>query len=113
MGIRSIMWATAALGVFAIAHADAAAAAPKHRMAHRRPASAWRMTAPPLTVQRRSFLDPGDNAPVGSLTEYVWGPMLPTNIDPTLSGGTSGRYGASILPSIGLPPGRPGPLVDF
>jgi hypothetical protein len=69
-------------------------------------------TAPPLTIQRRSFLDPGPIAPVGSRNRYVQ--SITTLAVPVYAEiGVPGRFGYDVLPRRFDPPGRPQPLFEF
>lgn len=68
-------------------------------------------SAPPLTVQRRSFLDPGKVAPIGSRNRYV---QQITQIErPVYSYIGPGGFGYETLPRRFDPPGRPQPLFEF
>jgi hypothetical protein len=87
----------------------AASAAPKHRIHRRTPAVTY--AAPPLTVQRRSYLDPGNVVPVGSLNQYVWVPATQTDLYET--GGLAWHYGEGALPGPFTAPGRPQPIGEF
>ena len=79
----------------------------------RHSAAAPLVTAPPLTVRPRSFLDPGVNAPVGSgPPQYVWVIDRPRN-DLSDEGGQAWRYGGQTLPGPFTAPGRPEPIADF
>ena len=66
---------------------------------------------PPLTVNRRSFLDPGPVVPVGSMSNYV--------TQNTIFGRTADQYflksqfGNEVLPAPLEVPGRPQPIVEF
>ncbi|MDB5642662.1 MAG: uncharacterized protein JWN07_1979 [Hyphomicrobiales bacterium] len=74
--------------------------------------SRLRESAPPLTIQRRSFLDPGPVAPVGSRNRYVQ--SITTMAVPVYAEiGVPGRFGYDTLPRRFDPPGRPQPLVEF
>ena len=65
-----------------------------------------REAAPPLTIQRRSFLDPGPVAPVGSQNRYVQ--SITTLAVPMYAEiGVPGRFGYDTLPRRFDPPGRP------
>ena len=102
------------LGAGAALAPAAAAAAPRHharivRVRVRAPAA---YEAPPLTVRPRSYLDPGDVVPEGSLNQYVWLPNRPNNDLPD-TGGLAWRYGAGTLPGPFTAPGRPVNLLDY
>lgn len=67
--------------------------------------------APPLTIQRRSFLDPGPVVPVGSMSNYV---AAGTSLNvPVYNMSQPGAFGRETLPRRFDPPGRPQPLVEF
>ena len=67
---------------------------------------------PPLTIQRRSFLDPGPVVPVGSRDRYVQ--SITTLAVPVYAElGVPGRFGYETLPRRFDPPGRPQPLFEF
>ena len=78
---------------------------------HPRVAEQYNDERPPLTVNRRSFLDPGPVAPVGSMSNYVTAS--------TVFGQTPDRYflksqfGNEVLPAPLEVPGRPEPIVQF
>ena len=66
---------------------------------------------PPLTVNRRSFLDPGPVVPVGSMSNYVTAS--------TVFGQTPDQYflksqfGNEVRPAPLEVPGRPQPIIEF
>jgi hypothetical protein len=66
---------------------------------------------PPLTVNKRSFLDPGPVVPVGSMSNYVTASTI-FNRTPDQVGHRS-LYGNESLPWPLEIPGRPSPLVEF
>ncbi|HUZ67090.1 MAG TPA: hypothetical protein VMU56_05440 [Beijerinckiaceae bacterium] len=68
-------------------------------------------TAPPLTVHRRSYLDPGVMAPVGSENSYVWAVTQPRQ-DMMEQGFGRSKFGNETLPGQFLP-GRPEALIEF
>jgi hypothetical protein len=71
-----------------------------------------RETAPPLTIQRRSFLDPGVVAPVGSRNRYVQ--SITTLAVPVYAEiNVPGHFGYDVLPRRFDPPGRPQPIFEF
>jgi hypothetical protein len=68
--------------------------------------------APPLTIQRRSFLDPGPVVAVGSLNRHVQ--AITTLAVPAYAEiGVPGRFGYDTLPRRFDPPGRPQPMFTF
>jgi hypothetical protein len=67
--------------------------------------------APPITVKRRSFLDPGPVVPVGSMSNYV-------NVSTVLSRTEDQTFKRSYFGNEALPapleiPARAAPLVVF
>jgi hypothetical protein len=66
---------------------------------------------PPLTVNRRSFLDPGPAVPVGSMSNYVTANTI-FNRTPDQNFARS-KFGNETLPWPLEVPGRPSPLVEF
>ena len=104
----SIVLATAA---FAALTATASAQTTKHRHHHPQVARHYVDERPPLTVNQRSFLDPGPVVPVGSMSNYVT-----TN---TIFARTADQYflksqfGNEVLPAPLEVPGRPQPIYEF
>lgn len=94
--IRAVVlsFAAAAATTFAIAEAHAQA----------------RREAPPLTIQRRSFLDSGKVVPRDSLRNYV---TMDTYYRKPVYDNLRGVYGLETLPRPLDPPGRPSPLFQF
>jgi hypothetical protein len=72
---------------------------------------ARRPLAPPLTIQRRSFLDPGPIVPVGSMSNYMTANTI-LNL-PIYATYAPDAFGRSVLPRRFDPPGRPQPLFEF
>lgn len=69
-------------------------------------------SAPTLTIQRRSFLDPGPVVAVGSLNRHVQ--AITTLAVPAYAEiGVPGRFGYDTLPRRFDPPGRPQPVFTF
>jgi hypothetical protein len=68
--------------------------------------------APPLTIQRRSFLDPGVVAPVGSRSRYVQA-ITSLAVPVYADIGVGHGFGYETLPRRFDPPGRPQPLYEF
>jgi hypothetical protein len=66
---------------------------------------------PPLTVNKRSFLDPGPVVPVGSMSNYVTANTI-FNRTPDQVAHRS-LYGNEALPWPLEVPGRPSPIVEF
>ena len=66
---------------------------------------------PPLTVNRRSFLDPGPVAPVGTMNNYVAAStVFNRTTDQTF---LRSQFGNELLPAPLQVPGRSGPIVQF
>ena len=84
--MRTLLKYTVALSCLAgLASIDAAVAKPRHP--HRGAVYAhhnalYAHSRPPLVVERRSFLDPGTQVPVGSTNQYVWQPAYDWGNDP-------------------------------
>ncbi|MGH6852036.1 MAG: hypothetical protein ACREDJ_02330 [Methylocella sp.] len=104
----SIVLAAAALAAFT-AGANAQTK-PHHR---HRPQVAQRYPGerPPLTVNRRSFLDPGPVVPVGSMSNYVTANTI-FNRTPDQVFDKS-AFGNELLPAPLEIPARAGPLIQF
>ena len=104
----SIILAAAALAAFT-ASANAQTK-PRHR--HRQQvAERYYDERPPLTVNRRSFLDPGPAVPVGSMSNYVTANTI-FNRTPDQVFDKS-AFGNEVLPWPLEVPGRPQPVVEF
>lgn len=92
--------------------ADAASAQTRARRPVRVVETAIVPVAPPLTIQRRSFLDPGPVVPVGSRSRYVQ--AITTLAVPVWAEVGAGKgFGYETLPRRFDPPGRPEPLFVF
>ncbi|MGB6176888.1 MAG: hypothetical protein WBF43_11275 [Methylocella sp.] len=104
----SIVLAAAALAAF-----TAAANAQAKPRARHRPQVAERYYGerPPLTVNRRSFLDPGPVVPVGSMSNYVTANTI-FNLRPDQVFNKS-AFGTELLPRPLEIPARAGPLIEF
>ena len=95
---------------FAALSATASAETTRHRH-HPRVAKQYNDERRPLTVNRRSFLDPGPVVPVGSMSNYV--------TQNTIFGRTAdqnflkSQFGNEVLPAPLEVPGRPQPIVEF
>jgi hypothetical protein len=98
-----------AAAVFAALTVTASAQTMRHH--HPRVAEQYNDERPPLTVNRRSFLDPGPVVPVGSMSNYVTAS--------TVFGQTPDQYflksqfGNEVLPAPLEVPGRQEPIVQF
>jgi hypothetical protein len=68
--------------------------------------------APPLTVQRRSFLDSGTVVPVGASHNYVTSQTGPA-YNPMEEGFGRSKFGNETLPRRFDTPGRQGPVFGF
>jgi hypothetical protein len=104
----SIVLAAAALAAFT-ASANAQTK-PRHRH-HPRVAERYNDERPPLTVNRRSFLDPGPAVPVGSMSNYVTANTI-FNLTPDQVFARS-AFGNELLPRPLEIPARAGPLIEF
>ena len=65
---------------------------------------------PPLTVQKRSFLDMGAVVPVDSMQNYV---LIGTKLNEPVYYNQRGLLGLETLPQRFEVPGRPRPLFEF
>jgi hypothetical protein len=66
---------------------------------------------PPLTVSKRSFLDPGPVVPVGSMSNYV---TMNTVFHQTPDQNfLRSAFGNEVLPGPFSVPGRPSPVLEF
>ena len=105
-----VPWIVLAAAAFAALTAPASATATRHHH-HPRVVQQYYDERPPLTVNKRSFLDPGPVVPVGSMSNYVT-----TN---TIFARTADQYflksqfGNEVLPAPLEVPGRPQPVVEF
>ncbi len=103
--------------LIALAFAAAALAAPatasakvKQRLHHRVVHFTFHDPRPPLTVNRRSWLDPGPVVPQGNMQHYV---EANTTLNLTPDQMFTSKFGNDILPGRFDPPGRPVPVVEF
>jgi hypothetical protein len=103
----SIVLAAAALAAFT-ASANAQTK-PRHR--HRQQVAERYDERPPLTVNRRSFLDPGPAVPVGSMSNYVTANTIFTRTPDQIFARSS--FGNDRLPQPLEVPGRPQPVIEF
>jgi hypothetical protein len=104
----SIVLAVAALtGLAASANAQTK---PRHH--HRQQvAERYYDERPPLTVNRRSFLDPGPAVPVGSMSNYVTANTIFNRTPDQIFARSS--FGNDRLPQPLEVPGRPSPVFEF
>ena len=104
----SIVLAAAALAAFT-ASANAQSK-PSHH--HRQPvAERYNDERPPLTVNRRSFLDPGPAVPVGSMSNYVTANTIFNRTPDQIFARSA--FGNDRLPQPLEIPARAGPLIEF
>jgi hypothetical protein len=104
----SIVLAAAALA--ALTASANAQTKPRHR--HRQQvAERYYDERPPLTVNRRSFLDPGPAVPVGSMSNYVTANTIFNRTPDQIFARSS--FGNDRLPQPLEVPGRPQPVVEF
>lgn len=101
------------LAALALTVAAASAETPANRHSQRKKpiTPVYYDEQPPLTVNKRSFLDPGPVVPVGSMSNYVTANTI-FNRTPDQTFARS-KYGNEELPWPLEVPGRPGPIVEF
>jgi hypothetical protein len=97
------------LGALTLPVGPATAQNVAHR--HKIVRSFYPLERPPLTVNRRSFLDPGPVVPVGSLSNYVTANTI-FNRTPDQVFNRS-HFGNELLPAPLEVPGRPSPILEF
>ena len=97
----------AALAAFTAA---ANAQTTRHRH-HTRVAEPYNDERPPLTVNRRSFLDPGPAVPVGSMSNYVTANTIFNRTPDQIFARSS--FGNDRLPQPLEVLGRPSPVFEF
>ncbi|MGH6823337.1 MAG: hypothetical protein ACRECP_04045 [Methylocella sp.] len=105
---------TVSIVLAAAALAALTAAANAQTTRHRHPprvAERYYDERPPLTVNRRSFLDPGPAVPVGSMSNYVTANTI-FNRTPDQIFARS-QFGNDRLPQPLEIPARAGPLIEF
>ncbi len=109
--------ALTASGAMALAGTSGALASPKHHhhythyVHHYAPAQVYSSDEPPLTVNKRSWLDPGNVVPQGSEQNYV---SASTSFNQTPDQAYfPSRFQQDNLPSPLYPTGRPKPVVTF
>ena len=103
--------ATLLLAAAALAAAAGAASAQTKRQRAAAERAPYATEPPPLTVNKRSFLDPGPVVPVGSMSNY----MTSQTIFARTPDQTAHRslYGNETLPAPLEVPGRPQPIVTW
>lgn len=99
-----------ALGALASMTAAASAQTKPHHRTHQQVAR-FQDERPPLTVNRRSFLDPGPVVPVGSMSNYVTANT--TFVQTSDQNYARSKYGNAELPRPLEVPGRPQPVLEF
>ncbi|MGH6812338.1 MAG: hypothetical protein ACREDM_08350 [Methylocella sp.] len=104
----SIILAAAALT--ALAASANAQTKPRHRH-YPQLADRYHGERPPLTVNRRSFLDPGPMVPVGSMSNYVTASTIFNRTPDQLF--DKSAFGNELLPAPLEIPARAGPLIEF
>jgi hypothetical protein len=104
----SIVFSAAAFGW--LAASATAQAKPRHRH-YPQAAERYYDERPPLTVNRRSFLDPGPVVPVGSMSNYVTANTIFNR--PVARNFPRSPFGNEVLPGPLEVPGRPQPVVEF
>jgi hypothetical protein len=81
------------------------------RRHHRLVAVRYSNERPPLTVNKRSFLDPGPVVPVGSMSNYV---TMNTVFHQTPDQNfLRSAFGNEVLPGPLSVPGHPSPVLEF
>jgi hypothetical protein len=104
----SIILAAAALAAFTASANAQTKPRPRH---HPQVAERYNDERPPLTVNRRSFLDPGPVAPVGSMSNYVTANTIFNRTPDQIF--AKSAFGNELLPSPLEIPARAGPLIEF
>ncbi|WP_374305485.1 hypothetical protein [Methylocella sp.] len=107
-GLRPALLLLAAAAL--TASAVSAGAQTKHRR-QTSPVVAVANEAPPLTVNKRSFLDPGPVAPVGSMSRYMTSQTTLNQLPNQVA--QRSKYGNETLPRRFETPGRPSPIFEF
>jgi hypothetical protein len=107
--MRKTMTSLLVAGLALSLAAEGAAAKTRHRQAPRVGPDGY--IDLPLTVNKRSFLDPGPVAPVGTGTNYVAANTI-FNKTPDQTFDTA-RFGNSALPGQPYVPGRAVPVVEY
>jgi hypothetical protein len=105
---KTLIALAAAMAAFT---ACASAQTDRPRRHHRPIAIQYDNERPPLTVNKRSFLDPGPVVPVGSMSNYV---TMNTVFHQTPDQNFArSEFGNEVLPGPLSVPGRPSPVVEF
>lgn len=102
-----IILAAAMMGLMTSADAQSGLIRRHHRLVVAR----YNNERPPLTVNKRSFLDPGPVVPVGSMSNYV---TMNTVFHQTPDQNfLRSAFGNEVLPGPFSVPGRPSPVLEF
>jgi hypothetical protein len=100
------------VGVAAMAAITVTASAQtKPRQNRQAVAQQYTSERPPLTVNKRSFLDPGPVVPVGSMSNYVTANTI--FVQTSDQNYARSKYGNAELPRPLEVPGRPQPVLEF
>jgi hypothetical protein len=103
----SVVLAAAMMGVMTSAGAQTVSPRRHHHLVLAR----YGNERPPLTVNKRSFLDPGPVVPVGSMSNYV---TMNTIFNQTPDQNfLRSAFGNEVLPGPFSVPGRPSPVLEF
>ena len=106
----SVVLAAAMIGAIATAAAPVNAQSVRDRR-HAPAAERFINERPPLTVNKRSFLDPGPVVPQGSMSNYV---TMNTIFHQTPDQNFArSEFGNEVLPRPLDVPGRPRPVFEF
>jgi hypothetical protein len=111
MLLKSTSALVAAAALAMIATAASAEATARQRQHSKQVRPVYYDEQPPLTVNKRSFLDPGPVVPVGSMSNYVTANTI-FNRTPDQTFARS-KYGNEELPRPLEIPARSGPLLEF
>jgi hypothetical protein len=102
-----IVLAAATMGLMTSADAQSY----RTRRHHRVVVAQYSNERPPITVTKRSFLDPGPVVPVGSMSNYV---TMNTVFHQTPDQNfLRSAFGNEVLPGPLSVPGRPSPVLEF
>src|SRR2546425_12722177 len=103
-----IVLAAAPLATFPAAANAQAKPRPRHSA---QVAERYYAERPPLTVTKRSFLDPGPAVPVGSMSNYVTASTIFNRTPDQIFARSA--FGNELLPWPLEIPARAGPLIEF
>jgi hypothetical protein len=103
----SIIFAAAMMGIMTSAGAQTVPPRRHHHLV----IAQYGNERPPLTVNKRSFLDPGPVVPVGSMSNYVtMNTVFHQTPDQSF---LRSAFGNEVLPGPFSAPGRPSPVLEF